>query len=440
MNVSKRPRIFYGWIVVAVAFVTMAVSVNARTGYSLLFPAISAEFGWSSATISGAFALGFLCSSAFIPVAGMVMDRYGPRIAIPMSALLVVAGYVGCMFATSPLMLYVFAGLMAVVGSLIMSYTGHSMFLPNWFVRKRGLATGIAFGGVGVGAVFLLPALQWVIESEGWRAGCLAIAGTVAVIVIPLNLAFQRLSPQSMGLFPDGDEDPAVATRPAPPDAIVDRDWVDTEWTVGKALFTTRFWWIGLAYFCGLFVWYGVQIHQTKFLLAQGIGAGEAATALGLVALFGIFGQVFIGGYSDRAGREIGWSLALLGFFFCSALLLALESAPGRGLLYAMVATQGLLGYGVASLYGPITADVFGGKSFSRIFSVLVLFGNTGAAAGVFFLGIIDDSTGGYTFGWWLCLLASLVSIAAVWMAAPRRVRLVAGQAARRVAAVEAGQ
>ena len=438
MSATMRPRIFYGWIVVAVAFVTMAVSVNARTGYSLLFPAISEEFGWSSATISGAFAFGFLSSSAFVPFAGIVMDRYGPRIAIPMSALLLVAGYIGCMFATSPFMLYIFAGLMAVVGSLIMSYTGHSMFLPNWFVRKRGLAIGIAFGGVGVGAVFLLPALQWVIETQGWRAGCLAIAGTVAVIVIPLNLAFQRLSPQSMGLRPDGDEDAAVATKPAPPDAVVDRNWIATEWTVGKALFTAKFWWIGLANFCGLFVWYGIQVHQTKFLLAKGIEATEAAAALGLVALFGIVGQVFIGGYSDRAGREVGWSLALSGFVVSSASLLALDSAPNRVFLYGMVASQGLLGYGLASLYGAIPADVFGGKSFSRIFSILTLFGNTGAAAGVFFLGMIDDKTGGYTLGWWLCLLASAVSIAAVWMAAPRRVRLVAGQAARRVAATTA--
>lgn len=440
MSSSGKPRIFYGWIVVAVAFVTMAVSVNSRTGYSLLFPAISAEFGWSSATITGAFALGFLCSSAFIPVAGIVMDRYGPRIAIPMSASLVVAGYIGCMFATTPVMLYIFAGLMAVVGSLIMSYTGHSMFLPNWFVRRRGLAVGIAFGGVGVGAVVLLPALQWVIETEGWRIGCLAIAVTVAVVVIPLNLAFQRLSPQSMGLQPDGDEDPAEATKPLPPDAVVDRAWVETEWTVGKALHTAKFWWIGLAYFCGLFVWYAVQIHQTKFLLAQGIGAAEAAAALGLVALFGIVGQVFIGGYSDRAGREVGWSLSMLGYLICSILLLMLESAPSRTLLYAMVATQGLLGYGVASLYGAVSADVFGGKSFSRIFSILVLFGNSGAAAGVFFLGVIEDQTGGYALGWWLSLLASAVSIAAIWLAAPRHVRLVAGQAARRAAAVEAAR
>ena len=82
MRAPGQSRLFYGWIVIAVAFVTMAVSVNARTGYSLLFPAISTEFGWSSAAISGAFALGFLCSSAFIPIAGIVMDRYGQLAAI----------------------------------------------------------------------------------------------------------------------------------------------------------------------------------------------------------------------------------------------------------------------------------------------------------------------------------------------------------------------
>ncbi len=435
-----RGRIFYGWVVVGVAFVTMAVAVNARTGYSLLFPAISAEFGWSSATIVGAFALGFLASSLFVPIVGIVMDRHGPRVAIPMGAVLVAAGYLGAIFVASPLGLYMSLGLMAVMGSMAMSYIGHSMFLPNWFIRNRGLAVGIAFSGVGVGAVLLLPALQWAIDSYGWRAGCVAMAALILAVIVPLNVAFQRFSPETMGLRPDGDSEPGTPGARITPSAIVDHAWVETEWTLALALRTTRFWWVGLSYFCGLFVWYAVQVHQTNFLLRAGFEPAEAAAALGLVALFGIGGQIFLGGLSDRFGREVTWTLATSGFVIAAALLILLDGHPDRMLLYAMVAAQGLLGYGLASMYGAIPAELFAGRQFGRIFSVLTLIGNCGAAAGVFSLGVIDDWTGSYQIGWVLCLAAATVSAASIWLAAPRKVRLVAGRAhsrARREALAE---
>ena len=436
MSATKQDSggIFYGWIVVAIAFVTMAVAINARTGYSLLFPAISAEYGWSSATIVGAFSIGFVGSSAFIPIIGIVMDRYGPKAAIPMGAILVAAGYFGAIWIASPLGLYVALGLMAVLGSMAMGYIGHSMFLPNWFVRNRGLAVGIAFSGVGFGAIVLLPALQWAIDSFGWRTACAGIAAMIVIVVIPLNVLFQRRRPEDMDLLPDGDADPVKSGGPKPPDPIVDPDWAGTDWTLNNAMRTTRFWWIAVAYFCSLFVWYGIQIHQTNFLLDIGIKPTEAAAALGLVALFGIAGQIALGSLSDRLGREVAWSIAAAGFGICAVLLFVLEGFPNRILLYCMVVVQGLLGYGLASLYGAIPAEIFSGQQFARIFAALSLIGNVGAGVGVLVLGVIDDRFGGYQPGWIICVIASIVSIGCIWMAAPRKVRLVAGRAKARAA------
>ncbi len=318
---------------------------------------------------------------------------------------------------------------------MAMSYIGHSMFLPNWFVRNRGLAVGIAFSGVGFGAVVLLPALQWAIDTYGWRTACVGTAAMIVAVVIPLNVLFQRRRPEDMGLRPDGDTDPAQSGGPKPPDPVVDRNWAETDWTLKSAMRTTRFWWISIAYFCGLFVWYGVQIHQTKFLLGIGIDATEAAAALGLVALFGIGGQIMLGSLSDRLGREIAWSIAAMGYGICAVLLFVLEGIPDRALLYTMVAIQGLLGYGLASQYGAIPAEIFSGRQFAKIFSVLSLIGNVGAGVGVLTLGFIDDRFGGYQVGWILCLVASVVSTGCIWMAAPRKVRLVAGRAKARAAA-----
>ena len=85
-------RVFYGWIIVAVGFVTMAVGVNARTAFSLLFPPILDEFGWERGVTAGAFSFGFLVSAALSPLVGRLMDRRGPRVVIEMGVIVMAAG------------------------------------------------------------------------------------------------------------------------------------------------------------------------------------------------------------------------------------------------------------------------------------------------------------------------------------------------------------
>jgi MFS family permease len=123
-----------------------------------------------------------------------------------------------------------------------LTYIGHSMFLPNWFVRKRGFALGIAFSGVGVFSIVLMPLLQSVIEGSGWRAACLVLA-VLCALLIPLNFLLQRKDPESLGLQPDGDGVKGAAPKPAV-SAVVDAEWAEREWTLAAAMRTARFWWV----------------------------------------------------------------------------------------------------------------------------------------------------------------------------------------------------
>ena len=84
-----RLPIYYGWVIVAVVFVSMGVGVNARTAFSLLFPPILAEFGWDRGVTAGAFSFGFLVSAALSPSLGRLMDRRGPRVVIELGVLLI---------------------------------------------------------------------------------------------------------------------------------------------------------------------------------------------------------------------------------------------------------------------------------------------------------------------------------------------------------------
>lgn len=429
---AARLPFFYGWVSVGVAFVTMAVGVNARTAFSLLFPPILDEFGWPRGTIAAAFSIGFASSALYTPFMGALMDRFGPRLVIPFGAGLVSTGLVLATVASRPWHLYLTLGVLVVGGSVFMSYIGHSLFLPHWFVRRRGFAIGIAFSGVGIGSIVLFPWLQAVIDGTGWREACLALALLLVVIVLPINLLLQRQRPEDLGLAPDGDRQGSDAPSPATHDNVVDPVWAATDWTLPRALRTARFWWLFVAFFSGLFVWYAVQVHQTRYLVEVGFGPELAAFALGLVGLTGIVGQIAIGHLSDRVGREWAWTLAALGFVLSYLALLALPRWPSPWLVHLMVAAQGLLGYGLAAIYGAIPAEIFQGKRFGTIFGTLSVASILGAAAGPWLTGVLYDRTASYAPAFWLMIAASLLSIACVWLAAPRKVRLVAGQVARR--------
>src|SRR5262247_937874 len=207
-----RPKLFYGWIVVAVAFVTMGIGVNARTVFSLLFPPILDEFGWPRGLTAGAFSFGFLVSGILGPILGRLIDRRGPRAVMLLGVAMVGAGLGLAPLVKAPWHLYLTLGVLVAGGTVCLGYTGHALFLPNWFVRRRGLAIGIAFSGAGVGSIVLLPWMQRLIAEYGWRVACLAMAALVIVALAPLNLLTRR-RPEDMGLSPDGDRTPETAGR-----------------------------------------------------------------------------------------------------------------------------------------------------------------------------------------------------------------------------------
>src|SRR3979490_2609617 len=169
-----RLPFFYGWIIVAVTFVTMAIGVTARTSFSLLFPPIIEEFGWERGVTAGAFSFGFLVSGALSPLIGRMMDRFGPRAVMELGVVLMAGGLLLAPLTTQPWHLYLTIGVLVGAGSVCLRYSGQSLFLPNWFIRRRGPPLGLALAGVGIGSILMLPWVQLMIERTGWgerRAG-----------------------------------------------------------------------------------------------------------------------------------------------------------------------------------------------------------------------------------------------------------------------------
>ncbi|MDE2064120.1 MAG: MFS transporter, partial [Bradyrhizobium sp.] len=343
-----RLPFFYGWIIIAVTFVTMAIGVNARTAFSLLFPPILGEFGWDRGVTAGAFSFGFVVSGIASPLIGRLMDRLGPRSVMELGVALMGSGLLLAPLTTQPWHLYLTIGVLVGAGSVCLGYSGQSLFLPNWFIRSRGLAIGLAFAGVGIGSMTLLPWVQVMIERGGWRTACTAMGILILAVLAPINLLLRK-RPEDLGLLPDGAAALSASTA-KPLSNVIDRQWASVDWTLSRALATARFWWLAVGYFGGLYIWYAVQVHQTKYLLDIGFSPAVGVWSLGAVSLLGIPGQIFLGHVSDRIGREWVWAISCAGFAICFAALMALAQVHSMLLVYVMVFAQGALGYGLTSI------------------------------------------------------------------------------------------
>jgi len=421
-----RLPFFYGWIIIAVTFVTMAIGVNARTAFSLFFPPIIDEFGWERGITAGAFSFGFVVSAVVSPLIGRLMDRLGPRSVMELGVALMAGGLLLAPLTTQPWHLYLTIGVLVGAGSICLGYSGQSLFLPNWFIRRRGLAIGLAFAGVGIGSVTLLPWAQWMIDHSGWRTACTAIGLLVLVVLAPINLLLRK-QPEDLGLRPDGDAASSAASA-KPVSNIVDPDWAGIDWTLRRALRTSRFWWLAIGYAGGLYIWYAVQVHQTRYLLDIGFSANVAVWALGAVSLLGIPGQILLGHVSDRVGREWIWSASCAGFAICFAALIALARYPTLPLVYLMVVSQGALGYGLTSIMGAVVVEIFQGKHYGSIFGTIMVAALAGGAAGPLVTGVLHDLWGNYTLAFAIGIGVSALSALAIWLAAPGKIRAVAGR------------
>jgi MFS family permease len=187
-----RLPFYYGWLIIGIAFVTMAIAVSARTAFSLLLPPLIEEFGWDRGLTAGAFSFGFLLSALTSPLSGRLMDSRGPRVVLGSGVCLLSIGLLLAPTIQHPWQLYATLGALVAVGAGLTTYTSHSAFLPNWFVRRRALAISIAFSGAGVGGIVVLPWLETIILRDGWRASCTAMGLLVLLVIGPLTVLVRR--------------------------------------------------------------------------------------------------------------------------------------------------------------------------------------------------------------------------------------------------------
>lgn len=429
MAEKKSPLFFYGWVIVAICFLTVAVAYGIRYSFSVFYVSILQEFGWSRADTALIFSINVIVYGVSAPFVGIAVDRLGPRKFMTAGAVLLAIAAAASSLTSQIWQFYLVFGVLASLGNGATGFVPNSTLVSHWFIKRRGMAFGIFNVGFGLAYVMALG-IEYMIGQIGWR-NSFVILGVLMLGVAPLIAIFQRLAPQEKGLFPDG-ESRAVATGQAKVIAsealVVDKEWASKEWGLPTAIRTYRFWFFFLT---NMFMW-GVAVnlilaHQVVFAVDEGYSRAFGALIFSLYGVCYGLGNL-MGFLSDRLGREvtvtIGLTLSALG-----VLMLILNRAGTTP--YLMYAYSLIFGVGmgiVSPAFTSAVADLFQGKHFGAINGLVVMGFGIGGSISPWLGGKIFDVLGTYVPAFIVVIAALAAAAICIWIAAPRRVRLVAGK------------
>ena len=404
--------IFYGWwICLGGAFVmAMSSGINFHGFGNFIIP-LSREFGWSRTTVSAIFSFARLEAGFIGPAEGWVVDRIGPRklmlLGIPLMGLgFILLSRVNGL--TTFLLVYLFG---VTLGNSVGMHTPASTAVANWFTKKRGLAFGIMWSGVGIGGL-LVPALGWAVEELGWRQASVVVGICVIFIGIPVA-SLMRHRPEPYGMLPDGikvtDEGLDAKKRKLAPD-------LSRDFTAKQALQTSSFWYLSLSIMSRSLVSGGVGLHLVPYFVDLGatpITAATYAGSVGVMSIPGRFGLSYLGDYINRRYMMVASLVLMTGAIILLARAESISDAIPAIIVYSI--SQG----GISVIPQSLIADYFGRRAFATISGFRSTIQMVGIIIGPVVSGYMYDRTGSYESAFMAFSVASVVSLILVFFAYP---------------------
>jgi MFS family permease len=398
LNGDKKPRVFYGYVIVLVGFCIQALSWGMLATFGTFFSSFVEEFGWLRATISGAASLAGVVLGFVGIIAGRLGDRIGPRMVMVGCGAFLGSAYLLMSRINAPWQLYLFYGVIAGIGFSGMDVLPLST-VARWFARRRGMMTAIVKIGSGVGMWVLPLVATQLIFSYGWRDAYVYM-GIVVLVVIVVAAQFLRRDPSRKGLLPYGVKE-VVGAGEIVADIPHRRE---DGFSLREAMHTSQFRILCAIYAITLFCGNTMLVHIAPHAVDLGFTQASAAGVLATIGAVSIAGRAVIGSAVDRIGTRRA-------VIICSIVLLAglvwLQFASELWMLYLFAAMYGFSHGGFFTVLSPLLADLFGLSSHGAIFGGVFFSATTGGAVGPMLAGRIFDVTGSYQLAFLICGVAS---------------------------------
>lgn len=401
---AQAGPLFRGWYVVAAAFVLLFAGFGTAYSFGAFFLPLAQDFAATRAEVSAVFS--YAAGLIFLTgaVSGHLSDRYGPRPVVAAGIALVAAGLGGSAAAMTldRVTLCFTLGIGLGVGCIYVPAIGT---VQRWFVQRRGLASGIAVTGIGIGTLLMPLAAGALLRHMDWRGVFVAMAALVLACGA-FGLHFLEADPGRRSLTPDG-----LPLRPGPPPASATDTVLDH---LRGAAFVKLYLGQAAMSFAILLPF----VHLAPFAEDQGISRGAAVGILGLIGLGSTLGRIFIGNFADRLGRRLSVLWLIVGL---AASYLWWAEARTLVDLVVFALWFGTLYGGFIALMPALLADYFAGPRLSSIIGLQYTSAAFGSLLGPIAAGHVFDITGSYRDA--LHAAAACCVLAAMllrWTPAPR--------------------
>ncbi|UYQ66538.1 MFS transporter [Streptomyces peucetius] len=404
----RPPRVHRAWFVAAVTFVTIIGAAAFASLPGLLIEPLHAEFEWSRGTIGFAVSVNLALYGLTAPFAAALMDRYGIRRVVAVALTVIAAGSVLTVWMTAPWQLILYWGVLVGLGSGSMALAFAATVTNRWFVKRRGLVTGILTAAGASGQLVFLPLLSWLVENHEWRPAAITVA-LCALAVVPFVWLLLRDHPADVGIAAYGAE--GFTPKPDPVPGAARRALA----VLFRAARTGPFWLLaGTFAICGASTNGLVKTHFVPAAHDHGMPITAAASLLAVIGVFDVVGTIASGWFTDRfeARRLLAVYYALRGVS-----LLFLPMLLGPTVQPPMIFFIVFYGLDWVATVPPTIAlcrEHYGDDS-AIVFGWVLASHQVGAAVVAFAGGVVRDVFGEYDVIWYasgaLCAAAALMAL-----------------------------
>jgi len=402
----KRLTYFYGYNIVTAGFGIQAIGIGILISFGVFFKPLLVDFEWSRATLSGAQSLAMLVSGILGILIGRLSDRFGPRMVMSVATFFLGLGLLLMSGLNHVWQLFLFYSVIFGIGLSAIDIIPLST-TARWFIRRRGIMTGIVKVGTGAGQLVIPLVASLLIAGYGWRISYVIIGAAAMVMLIFIGQLLRR-DPAQMGLLPDGNKELQTQSSKL----------TETDFYIREALRTWQFWTICFTFLATMFCLLMIMVHIVPHVTDIGISSTTAAGILSVIGGISMVGRFVTGVAIDRIGNRLSMIICLILLILA---LLWLQLAGELWMFYLFAVVYGFGHGGLFTVISPIVAEYFGIRSHGVLFGIVFCSAMVGGAIGPVIAGHIFDTTGSYSLAFWIC--TSVGALALVLILTLRKTR-----------------
>lgn len=383
-------------LVVLLCFLFNFVGRGIGDTYMVFLLPLGAEFGWPRSQMTSVYSALMVVSGLSAPLAGMVFERWGPRVLYAAGLGLLGVGYLLAGLLHELWQFYLCIGLLGGLGAGAIGMVPAAALISRWFRSRMSTAIGLAYAGFGCGSLVIVPLAQTLIDHQGWRTAY-QVLGAAVLVLLPLAqwLPWRTIRAGRDAVAP-APRSARAAAGPAP---------------LRSALRERRFWLLVQVMFFTATGMYLIIVQSVAYLVDIGFTPLQAATAFGAAGMLSVLGVSSSGWLADRFGHKQAATVSFIGTFLGIAMLYALSYGASHWLLVAYVLLFGIFQGARGPVIASLSARLYSGPGQSTIYGAIYACMSVGSGIGALMSGVLHDLTGGYR-------AAFAIAMGSLWLAA----------------------